>query len=155
MISEVFMKVLFLKDVKGQGRKGELREVSDGFALNFLVKQGLAAVASTTVQKTEQAKEKAKQAEQEKRAVRNAASMKAVQKHSYELFATTTGNGKLFGAVSAGAVAKLVSEVAGVTVLPEMVQFPEPIKLVGEHRVVLAFDKQHQATVTLVVRERN
>jgi large subunit ribosomal protein L9 len=48
------MKVLFVKDVAGQGRKGELKEVSEGYALNFLVKRGFAIIATEKVQKEQE-----------------------------------------------------------------------------------------------------
>lgn len=145
------MKVLFLKDVKGQGRKGELREVSDGYALNFLVKNGLAQVAGTALQKQEQEKKDAKAAEAAKRTQKFAAYVKALEKHRYRLEVKEAASGKLFGAVSQQDVVDAIARTAQVRIERSAVHFLAPIKTVGEHTVHIVLDKSHTATILLDV----
>lgn len=148
------MKVLFLKDVKGQGRKGELREVSDGYALNFLIKQGLAQQAGTAVQKQEQEKKDAKAAEMAKRVQKFAAQVKALEKHRYHIAAKEAGSGKLFGAISAQDVVDAIAKTAQLRIEKAAVQFTSPIKTVGEHTVAIVFDKSHTARILLAVTSK-
>ncbi len=145
------MKVLFLKDVKGQGRKGELREVSDGYALNFLVKNGLAQVAGVALQKQEEEKKNAKAAEAAKRIQKFTASIKALEKHRYRLEAKEATSGKLFGAVSQQDVVDVVAQTSQVHIERAAVHFLAPIKTVGEHTVHIVFDKSHTARIVLDV----
>lgn len=145
------MKVLFLKDVKGQGRKGELREVSDGYALNFLVKNGFAQVAGSAVQRQEQEKKDAKAAEVAKRTQRFTAQVKALEKHRYRIEAKEAGSGKLFGAITPQHIVDAIMDTAHVQIERSLVQFPAPVKTVGEHQVRIVFDASHTANIVVEV----
>ena len=94
------MKVIFKVDVKGQGKKGELKEVSDGYARNFLLPRGLAAEATNDNINTHNLKEKAKAAQiarEKAQAEENAKKLSGVQ---VTIRAKAGKNGKLFGAVT-------------------------------------------------------
>ena len=94
------MKVIFNVDVKGQGKKGELKEVSDGYARNYLLPRGLAAEATADNINTLKLKEKAKAAQiakEKAQAQEYAAKLNGVQ---VTIRAKAGNNGKLFGAVT-------------------------------------------------------
>ncbi|HYK72736.1 MAG TPA: 50S ribosomal protein L9, partial [Pseudoneobacillus sp.] len=94
------MKVIFLKDVKGKGKKGEVKNVADGYAQNFLIKQGLAveanqaAVSSLNAQKKKEEKEAAAELEEAKKF------KVELEKITVELTAKSGEGGRLFGSIT-------------------------------------------------------
>ena len=93
------MQVIFLKDVKGQGKKGEIKDVSDGYAINFLIKRGLA------LKKTEGSLNKLKEQiiESEKQDLENrdnALKLKNELEKTTLKFKVKAANGKMFGSIS-------------------------------------------------------
>ena len=105
------MKVLLTADVKGTGKKGEVVEVADGYGRNFLLKKGLATVASAaSIHEAQQKKEAAAfhKAEEVKALKALAASL---DKKSVTVRIKTGENGKTFGSVTAANVAAALSEI--------------------------------------------
>lgn len=149
------MKVLFLKDVKGQGRKGELKEVSEGYALNFLVKNGLAAAATEKIQTKEKQKADAKTAELEKIKAKHRALKEEIEKRRFTVLAKAGDGGKLFGAVREKDVAEVLTQKLGKTIDKSLVRIDTPIRTVGEHVVLLEFEKGLEARVTLEIKPTN
>ena len=117
------MKVIFVQDVKGSGKKGEVKEVSDGYARNFLIGKGL-AVEATAKNLSDQ--HKADVAKQE--AIDNAAKIKG---KSVTIKGKAGAGGKLFGAVTAGHVADAIAEQLGVKVEKKKVTLNMEIKAFG------------------------
>lgn len=125
------MKVIFTQDVKGSGKKGEVKEVSDGYARNFLLGKGLAVEASAKnmsdlAGKKSSEQHKADVARQE--ALDNAAKLKG---KNVVIKAKAGAGGKLFGAVTASHVADAVSEQLGVTVEKKKIALSSEIKAFG------------------------
>lgn len=122
------MKVIFVQDVKGSGKKGEVKEVSDGYARNFLIGKGLAVEAtaknlSDLNGKKSSEQHKADVAKQE--AIDNAAKIKG---KSVTIKGKAGAGGKLFGAVTAGHVADAIAEQLGVKVEKKKVTLNMEIK---------------------------
>ena len=93
------MQVIFLKDVKGQGKKGEMKEVSDGYAMNFLIKRGLA------IKKTEGSLNKLKEQvkESEKQDLKNREEANKIKEKLAKIileFKVKESKGKMFGSIS-------------------------------------------------------
>ena len=93
------MQVIFIKDVKGQGKKGEIKDVSDGYAKNFLIKKGYA------IKKTEGSLDKLKKEQQENYEIdlKNRQDAEKLKKKLENLtlnFKVKTTNGKMFGSIS-------------------------------------------------------
>lgn len=125
------MKVIFVQDVKGSGKKGEVKEVSDGYARNFLIGKGLAVEAtaknlSNLNGKKSSEQHKADVAKQE--AIGNAAKIKG---KSVTIKGKAGAGGKLFGAVTAGHVADAIAEQLGVKVEKKKVTLNMEIKAFG------------------------
>ena len=100
------MKVVFNEDVRGQGKKGEIKEVSDGYARNYLLPRKLASAATTDAINAIKLKEKAKAAQAAKEkalALEYAEKLEAVQ---VTVRAKSGGSGKLFGAVTSETISK-------------------------------------------------
>lgn len=147
------MKVILLKDVKGKGYKGDVIEVSDGYANNFLFPQALGVAA------TKEALDKMKA--QEKRAAKESAlADKAARKSVSELEgvtvtvkAKTNDDGTLYAALAEKDVVKAAKE-DGVSLKPKQIRFTSPIKETGSHQVVAEFKGGYEAEFTVVVEAK-
>lgn len=149
------MKVLFLKDIKGQGRKGELKEVSEGYALNFLIKNGHAAAATEKIQTKEKQKADAKTAEVEKTKAKHLALKADIEKRHFTVLAKAGDAGKLFGAVREKDVAEVISQKIGKTIDKSSVRIDSTIRTVGEHVVRIELEKGLEARATLEIKAIN
>jgi len=144
------MKVLLCEDIKKLGWFGDVVEVNDGYARNYLLPQGLAKVANEDSIRSI-AEEKAKRAEQriqEIKRLENAA--KAVDGAEAVVAAKANEQGHLYGSVTAEQIAANL-RAQGFLVADEVVHLPEHIKQVGTHTIKLKFADKVTATVTLVV----
>lgn len=129
------MKVLLLEDVKGQGKKGQIVNVSDGYARNFLFPKKLATEASAKIIndiKNQNDAKEFKRQEEKKAAIATADKLKDV----VLVFKTTGGaDGKLYGAVTAKDIADKLEEQCGIVVDKRKVVVAENIKTVGEYTI--------------------
>ena len=128
------MKVILKQDVKGTGKKGDILDVSDGFAKNFLLKKGLAeqassvAVNSLKIQKEAEARRRA----EEIAAIRELA--KKMDKAQVQVAIKCGENGKVFGSVTSKEVAARLAEL-GYDVDKKKILLKDPIKTVGDYAV--------------------
>jgi len=144
------MKVLLCDDVKKLGWFGDVVEVSEGYARNYLLPQGLAKVASDDNIRTI-AEEKARRAEQRaKEHSRLAEAAKAVEAAEAVLAGRANEQGVLFGSITESQIAANL-RAQGFEVADEVVQLPHHIKHVGTHSVTLKFAEDLTATVSVVV----
>ena len=144
------MKVLLCEDIPKLGWFGDVVEVNNGYARNFLLPQGLAKVATEESIRSF-AEEKAKRAEQriqEKKRLEIAA--KAVEGAEAVIAAKANEQGHLFGSVTAHHIAVNLRE-QGFEVADEIVRLPEHIKNVGMHEVKLKYANDLTVTVNVVV----
>jgi len=144
------MKVLLCEDVKKLGWLGDVVEVNDGYARNYLLPQGLARVA-TDANIRAIAEEKTKRAEhriQESKRMEEAA--KKVEGAEAVVAAKANEQGVLFGSVSARQIAANL-RAQGFEVADEVVQLTEHIKQIGTHTVTLKFADDVTAAVNVVV----
>ena len=128
------MKVIFNVDVRGQGKKGELKEVSDGYARNYLLPRKLATEATADNLNAMKLKEKAKAAQLAKdkaKAEDYAEKLGAVQ----VLVRARGGGGKLFGAVTNEAISKALKEQFDMDIEKNKIVQAEPIKTFGSFTV--------------------
>lgn len=144
------MKVLLCEDVKPLGWLGDVVEVAEGYARNYLLPEGLARVA-TDANIRAIAKEKARRAEQRiQQHSRIEKAAEAVEGAEAVLAARANEQGVLFGSVSAGQIAANLRE-QGFEVADDVVQLPHHIKQVGTHPVTLKFTEDLTASVNVVV----
>lgn len=132
------MKVIFLKDVKGSGKKGEIAEVSDGYARNFLIKKGLAEEATAVKINSLNIKKGAEDFHRQEE-------IKALKEEAKKLNGTQITlkikcgeNGKVFGSVTAKEIADELTAL-GYTVDKKRVMLKDPIKLLGVYAVDVKF----------------
>lgn len=145
------MKVILLQDVRGQGKKGELINVSDGYANNFLLPRKLAKIADEQVMtelRNREASDNYRRQEERKQALATAERLKTV----VVVFHTTGGvDGKLYGAVTSKDICDKLSADFGITVDKRKVTVSQPIKTVGEYEVDVKLYTDVSAKIKLVV----
>lgn len=147
------MKVIFTQDVKGSGKKGELKEVSDGYARNMLLKKGLAVEATPeNINKLKGAQASA----QHKIDVEKAAAQEARAKldgQTVTIKAKAGTGGRLFGSVTAAQVAQEIAAQYGCDVDKKKISLKSEIKAFGTFSAEIRLYSGIQATVTLEVTE--
>ncbi len=131
------MQVLLLKDIKGLGRAGEVRLVSDGYARNYLIPRGLAVLATEgAIRRTEV--QKAIEAEREERVRSDSAALAERLSEVLLKFKVKAGEkGRLYGSVTSADIAAEIERLTGQAVDKRKVELEEPIRLLGTHKVPL------------------
>ncbi len=128
------MEVIFLKDVKGSGKKGEIKNVSDGYAKNFLIKNGLAIVASAGAKGEVKGKNEAKQYHYEQDKTKAQEQATQMQKQSVTIPVKVGENGKIFGSITSKEIADAYAKL-GFEFDKRKVVLNEPIKTLGTYLV--------------------
>ena len=147
------MKVIFNEDVKGQGKKGELKEVSSGYARNYLLPRNLASEATADVLNTFKLKEKAKAAQiarEKAQAAEYAEKLGAVQ---VIIRAKAGANGKLFGAVTSQEISEALKAQFGMDIEKNKIVQAEPIKSYGSYTVKAKLGYEVTGNINLLVVE--
>ena len=148
------MKVILQQDVKGQGKKGQMIEVSEGYARNFLLPKKLAIAATTDAINTMNLKEKARRAEEARQKEEALAVAERLQSLQVKISARAGGNGKLFGAVTSQEIAEALKEQHGIEVEKNKLVQSEPIKSFGSYEVKCKFGYGIDGIVHLLVVEK-
>lgn len=135
------MKVIFLKDVKGQGKKGEIKEVSDGYASNFLIKNKYAVKATDTSLKIlDKENETAKLNEALK--IKEAESLKAkIEKLNIKIQVKTGKEDKVFGNVSSKQIEKELENL-GFKIDKKTIKLENSLSSLGTHIVKIELHKK-------------
>lgn len=148
------MKVIFQQDVRGQGKKGEMKEVSEGYARNYLIPRNLAVEANKDNLNALALKEKAKRAQElreREAAEANAARLKDIV---VTIRARSGGNGKLFGSVTSQEITDALQEQHGITIEKNRIVQSDPIKAFGNYEVKCKFGYGIDGTIHLLVIEK-
>ena len=144
------MKVILLKELKGRGGEGDVIEVANGFANNFLLTQGY-AVKATKGNLKQLEERKANIAKREETRLADAVALKEKLNAMIVKVAAQVGDeGQLFGSVGATQVAEALA-AAGVEVDKRRVELGKPIKVAGEHEVIVSIYRDIKATVKVLV----
>lgn len=145
------MKVLFVKDVSGTARAGEIKEVSDGFAKNFLFAKRLAVPASQNLIKhqAKETREHQDKIEREKERVKQIA--RTLSKTNLVIKAKA-GKEHLFAAIHEADLAKALAEQANIEIDPKNIKLPQAIKSLGQHKINIQLNPELKTTVNLDVQ---
>ena len=147
------MKVIFNVDVKGQAKKGELKEVSDGYARNYLLPRKLAAEATADNLNTFKLKEKAKAAQIAREKELAAQYAKKLSEITVTIRAKAGGAGKLFGAVTSQEISDALKAQHGMEIEKNKIVQSEPIKTFGSYEVKAKLGYEISGTVNVLVIE--
>ena len=147
------MKVIFNVDVKGQAKKGEMKEVSDGYARNYLLPRKLATEATADNINALKLKEKAKAAQIAKEKARAEEYGKKLGAVQVVIRAKAGGAGKLFGAVTSEAISKALKEQFDMDIEKNKIVQDAPIKSFGAYTVKAKLGYEVNGTIHLLVIE--
>ncbi|MHA0857544.1 50S ribosomal protein L9 [Paenibacillus sp. CMAA1364] len=146
------MKVIFVKDIKGQAKKGDVKEVSEGYAANFLFPRGLARPATDGNMKTldnqNSAEEKRKQQEKDEALALG----KKLEEMTIELVAKAGEGGRLFGAITSKQIAEAMAK-KGVKIDKRKIELGEPIRQLGVTPIPVKLHPEVKATLKVLVVE--
>ncbi len=148
------MKVIFQQDVRGQGKKGELKEVSEGYARNYLIPRNLAMEATRDNLNALALKEKAKRAQEARERAEAESAAARLKDVVVTIRARAGSNGKLFGSVTSQEIADALKEQHGISVEKNRIVQGEPIKSYGNYEVRCKFGYGVDGTIHLLVIEK-
>ena len=147
------MKVILLQDVKGKGKKGQMLEVSDGYARNFMLPRKIAVEATADAVNTMRMNDKATQ----ERIAREKAEAMEISKKLRDLTVVVTakggGSGRLFGSVTNQEIADALKAKSGISLDKRKIVMAEPIKNVGTYTVTCKLGDEITAPLTVKIEE--
>ena len=147
------MKVILLQDVKGKGKKGQMLEVSDGYARNFMLPRKMAIEATPDAINTMRMNDKATQ----ERIAREKAAAMATAKSLRDMTLTVTakggGNGRLFGSVTNQEIADALEKQSGIKLDKRKIVISDAIKNVGTYTVTCKLGYEISAPLTVKIEE--
>ena len=147
------MKVILQQDVRGQGKKGQMIEVAEGYARNFLLPRKLAVPATADAMNTMRLQEKAKKAEEARQKAEAQAVAEKLKGAVVKLTAKAGANGKLFGAVTSKEVSDALQSQHGIELAKNKIVMEEPIKAYGSYELKAKLGFEISGTVYVVVAE--
>ena len=147
------MKVILLQDVKGKGKKGQMIEVSDGYARNYMLPRKMALEATADAVNTMRMNDKAAA----EKAARERAEALEISKKLREMTLVVTarggGAGKLFGSVTNQEIADALKAKSGIAMDKRKIVISDPIKTVGTYTVQCKLGYEISAPLTVKIEE--
>ncbi|WP_405098091.1 50S ribosomal protein L9 [Oceanobacillus sp. FSL H7-0719] len=148
------MKVIFQKDVKGKGKKGEVKNVSEGYARNYLLKNNLAIEATSgSLKALEAQKRKTEMLEQEEK--EEAIQLKdKLADLTVEMTAKSGDGGRLFGSITSKQIADTLEKAHGYKVDKRKIELDEPIRALGYTTVPVKLHPEVSGSIKVHVSEK-
>ncbi|NAP00489.1 50S ribosomal protein L9 [Halomonas sp. MG34] len=148
------MKVILLQDVKGKGKKGDVKNVSDGYARNYLLKNNLAEEATNANMKALEAqKKKSEQLEQQEK--EEAMDLKdTLAELTVELKAKSGDSGRLFGSITSKQIAEALQKEHGYKIDKRKIELGEPIRALGYTTVPVKLHQEVSGSIKVHVAEK-
>ncbi|NCB64207.1 MAG: 50S ribosomal protein L9 [Clostridia bacterium] len=147
------MKVILQQDVKGQGKKGQMIEASDGYARNFLLPRKLAVEATPDAMNKMKMQDKAKKAQEAAEKAEAEAVAVKLKESVVKLTAKAGTGGRLFGAVTSKEVSDALKEQYGMDVAKTKIVMEDPIKSYGTFELKCKLGYEVSGTIYVVVAE--
>lgn len=147
------MKVILMQDVKGKGKKGQMIEVSDGYARNYMLPRKIAVEATADAVNTMRMNDKAAA----EKAAKERAEALEVSKRLRDMILVVTakggGAGRLFGSVTNQEIADALKAKTGITLDKRKIVISDPIKSVGTYTVTCKLGYEISAPLTVKIEE--
>ena len=147
------MKVILQQDVRGQGKKGQMVEVSDGYARNFLLPKKLAVTATPESINTMKQQEKAKKAQMAAEKAEAEAVSKKLEGLMVKISAKAGEGGRLFGAVTAKEISEALAAQHGLNIAKTKLGLEDPIKSCGSYSLKCKLGHEVTGVVNVLVVE--
>jgi large subunit ribosomal protein L9 len=147
------MKVILLQDVKGKGKKGQMLEISDGYARNFLLPKKMAIEATPDAINTMRMNDKAAAEKAAKERAEALETSKRLREMTVTVTAKGGGAGKLFGSVTSQEIADALKAKSGIVIDKRKIVLSDPIKTVGTYTVQCKLGYEITAPLTVKIEE--
>jgi len=147
------MKVIFLQDVKGKGKKGEIKNVADGYAHNFLLKNNFALEATPANMKSLEAQKKKQEREAAEELQEAKVLKEQLEKLTVELTAKSGEGGRLFGSITSKQIADELNKAHQIKIDKRKLELEEPIRSLGVTNVPVKLHHEVTATLKVHVKE--
>ncbi len=147
------MKVILLQDVKGHGKKGQMAEVSDGYARNYLLPRKLAVLATNDAMNVMKQQEKARLAQIEREKAEAMETVEKLKNCIVKIPAKAGQGGRLFGAVTSKEISDGLKEQFGIDIEKNRIVQTEPIKNFGTYEIKAKLRHEISGTIYIVVTE--
>ncbi|CZR99091.1 MULTISPECIES: 50S ribosomal protein L9 [unclassified Clostridioides] len=148
------MKVILLKDVKGTGKKGEMKEVSDGYARNFLFPKKMAVQADNVAIKELNEKNKSKEIKAKKEYEEAVLLGKQMEEINIEIYSKAGEGGRLFGSITAKEIAEQLKKQKDIDVDKRKILLDEPIRTLGSTFVEIKIHQKVTTKIRVDVKEK-
>ncbi|ASA24970.1 50S ribosomal protein L9 [Paenibacillus donghaensis] len=147
------MKVIFLQDVKGQGKKGQVKEVSEGYAANFLLPRGLVRPATDGNVKTLENQTAAEQRRKDNEKKEAQELGKKLDELTLTLKAKAGEGGRLFGAITSKQIAETLAATHSIVIDKRKIELSDPIRHLGLIEVNVKLHTEVKAALKVQVTE--
>ena len=148
------MKVILLKDVKGTGKKGEVKEVSEGYARNFLIKKGVAVEASQANMKELDEKEKSKERKALIEYEEAVLLGKQMEEINIQIEVKAGEGGRLFGSITSKEIAEQLKKQKNLDIDKRKILMDEPIRTLGSTFVEIKLHQKVTTKIRVDVKEK-
>lgn len=145
------MKVILLQDVDGLGKVGDLKEVADGYARNYLLRRHLAAGATPTLLANHKQHIAAQQRKQEKEFEANRELAERLAKVTLTFKARVGRQGRLYGSITSQDIATGLRDAEGLTVDRRLIELPNPIRAIGSYPISVKVASKLEPKITVNV----
>ena len=145
------MKVILLQELKGRGGEGDVVEVADGFANNYLLKQGIALKATKGNLKQLEGRKHNIAKREVNRVSQAEATKEVLSSASIKITAQVGAEGQLFGSVTSQMIAQACKDQLGIEIDKRRVELKKPIKTAGEHEVEISIYRDIKGSVKVLV----
>ncbi|MEV5030020.1 50S ribosomal protein L9 [Paenibacillus sp. LPE1-1-1.1] len=146
------MKVIFLQDVKGQGKKGQVKDLSEGYVRNFLLPQGLAKLASDGNLKTLEVQHASEQKRKEKEKEDAQALGKKMEEMTVVIKTKAGEGGRLFGAITSKQIGEALA-AQGIKIDKRKIELEDPIRTLGVTQVIVKLHPEVKAKLSVQAAE--
>jgi large subunit ribosomal protein L9 len=148
------MQIYLLKDLKGHGKAGEIVNLNDGYAKNFVLKNKIGKPVDNAVLSDMKAKAESNAFKNQTEIAAIKAQIEQLKQTSVTLHGKVGANQKLFGSITAAEISNALA-AKGIHVDKHLIHIPEPIKAIGTYKITIKYNHQLTGTVTVHVEEIN
>lgn len=149
------MKVLYLQNIPQVAQKGEIREVSDGYARNYLFPHKLAVVATPEAETVMKNELRLRDQQKEREAAQTLEVFRTLSKTGIMFRVPANEHGTLFAKISSADIAQCLLTQYSIHLKPASIKLDAPISSVGKHTAVLKPHEQNPVTITINVERKN
>ena len=147
------MKVIFLEDVSAKGKKGELKDVADGYARNYLLPKGLAMVATKSAVKDydQRVKSDARRQEQKMEEMKELAQKLDGTEITFK--AKAGDKERIHGSITSADIAGELAKIGNTEIDKKKIELPEPLRTIGTHEVELVLTRDVKTKIKVTIEE--